>query len=97
MGAKALFNTVKSQLGSFAQSSDGLTRLLDDVSSLHPFISGKQSYQGAVIFLRLIPRDLVAVIPFKIALSLEVERRENDRKVEVLFLQMNGMMENLTL
>ncbi|GJJ06180.1 hypothetical protein Clacol_000369 [Clathrus columnatus] len=39
----------------------------------------------------------VAVFPFKAALTLELKRKDNDKKVLALFIQMNEMMEVLRL
>ncbi|KIJ51711.1 hypothetical protein M422DRAFT_244046 [Sphaerobolus stellatus SS14] len=75
-GAKEIFSAIKSQLGTFVQASEGLTRALDELGKLHPFVA-------------------VAVIPFKAAITLEIKRKENDKKVLVLFVQMSEMMKTL--
>jgi hypothetical protein len=40
---------------------------------------------------------LVAVIPFKVALSLERQRQENDDKVKLLYVEMVEMMDTICL
>lgn len=88
---------VKSQLGTFAQSSDGLTRVLDDLGKLHPFILSTYSLQLKSGDSQHPSIPTVAVIPFKTALTFELKRRENDKKVVALFVQMNDMMTTLRL
>lgn len=39
--------------------------------------------------------DLVAVGAFKVVIELEVKRRDNDKKVNLLFLEMRDMMATL--
>ncbi|KDR69973.1 hypothetical protein GALMADRAFT_145027 [Galerina marginata CBS 339.88] len=46
---------------------------------------------------KLHPFIMIAVIPFKVALSLELKRRENNKKVLALIAQMSNMMETLKL
>ncbi|KIJ29840.1 hypothetical protein M422DRAFT_784182 [Sphaerobolus stellatus SS14] len=70
--AVEMFSVLKSQLGTFIQSSQGLTKVLDEAGKLHPFISG-------------------------VALTLELKRRDNDKKVLTLFVKMTEMMDQLRL
>ncbi|KDR69957.1 hypothetical protein GALMADRAFT_160132 [Galerina marginata CBS 339.88] len=103
-GVTEIFSIVKGQIGNFVQSSDGLMKALDEVGKMHPFIMSRwnnlpslQHLTRAFCLPFIFVPTKVAVIPFKAALSLELKRRENNKKVLALIVQMSEMMATLQL
>ncbi|TBU40766.1 hypothetical protein BD309DRAFT_992844 [Dichomitus squalens] len=73
-----------------ASNSDGAQLLLDGVTSLvdklPPFVKALEAVA------QIHPVIAVAVGAFKVVIELEVKRRDNDKKVSLLFLEMRNMM-----
>lgn len=70
-----------------------LLKVLKDVAAIHPFIQGKPAGQGLLSLLLLThPNLLVAVGAFSVAIELDLKRRENDKKITLLFTEMRDMM-----
>ncbi|KDR69994.1 hypothetical protein GALMADRAFT_145041 [Galerina marginata CBS 339.88] len=85
---------------------DTVSALKDGVTEMFSVVKGEignfvQSSDGLMKALdevgKLHPFIMIAVIPFKAALSLELKRRENNKKVLALIIQMSSMMETLEL
>lgn len=94
----AAYNIVKEQVSHFAEKSRDIVLLLDEVGKVHPFILSMLLLLS--LFSLLSSADVycvVAVTAFKAAITLELNRRENDHKVTTLNVVMCDMMEVVTL
>lgn len=76
--------------GQASSSSDGLGILIDGVNglveSLPPLVRALDAVAQIHPFLAL------AVGAFKVVVELEAKRRDNDKKINLLFLEMRNMM-----
>jgi hypothetical protein len=99
VAASAAFNFVKEQVSHFTENSRVLVRVLDEVGKAHPFILS--TYVITLIFVSLLSNAdaycVVAVSAFKAAITLELNRRDNDQKVITLNVTMCDMMQVMTL
>ena len=89
---------VKEQVSQFVENSKALVGLLDEVGKAHPFILRMSLLSS--LFSLLCSADayyVVAVSAFKAAITLELNRRENDQKVITLNVTMCDMMQVMTL
>ncbi|TBU22190.1 hypothetical protein BD311DRAFT_157555 [Dichomitus squalens] len=72
---------------------DGVNLLISGVESLvdnlPPFVKALDAVS------KMHPFVAIAVAPFKIAMELEIRRQNNDKKVNLLFLEMQNMMSAL--
>ncbi|KDR69989.1 hypothetical protein GALMADRAFT_145035 [Galerina marginata CBS 339.88] len=93
-------------LDEFQGNSDEHSALKGGVTEMFSIVKGQignfvQSSDGLMKALdevgKLHPFIMIAVIPFKAALSLELKRRENNKTVLALIAQMSNMMETLKL
>lgn len=97
--ATAAFSMVKDQVSSFAERSETLMKVLDEVGKVHPFI---QSMSKPISPVRQGERTgysfkfSVAVSLFSTAVKMELTRRENNDKVLALNATMADMMDVLT-
>jgi hypothetical protein len=73
-------------VNTFMEAVPSLMKALDEVAKIHPFISGElhrsdedQSINGG--------KHTVAVLAFKAVYTLEVTRRENDRRILALYAE----------
>lgn len=66
-----------------------LASTLDAVGEVYPFVKGPSSIRGRKDCSY---RILVAVLPFKVAVTVELKRRQNDKKILALFVTMRDMM-----
>lgn len=84
---------------SWAESSKVLMRALDDLGKIHPFVTGALEYYVVHLALPLLMVLLhkVAVLAFKAVVTLELKRRENDKKVIALNMLMKDMLSTLLL
>ena len=90
------FEVIEKEIGGFLEQSKIVMTVLDDIGTIHPFVQGvcdvnffgshKQNDQCYPMLFA------VAVAAFKIAISLEIARNENDRKVLALKIKMKDMM-----
>ncbi|KAL1941413.1 hypothetical protein VTO73DRAFT_7230 [Trametes versicolor] len=76
--------------GQVSNNSDGLGVLLDGVDSLIHSLPPLVRALDAVAQIH--PILSIAVGAFKVVVELEVKRRDNDKKVTLLFLEMRNMM-----
>lgn len=71
-------------------------KVLNGVAEIHPFVKGKlasfcaEAKRGSVI-------AVVAVLAFQAAISFELTRRENDKKILALHVEMSDMMTVVSL
>jgi hypothetical protein len=69
-------------------------KALDECAKVHPFIAGELLVGYVSLFY---PNDsAVAVLAFRAAYELERKRRDNDRRIKALFVEMGDMMAALT-
>jgi hypothetical protein len=84
---------IEDNLSGWAGSSKVLMEMLDEVAKVHVFIGGTSKWGGVnngnTHRSLLI---LVAVLSFKAVVVLEMKRRENDKKVIALQMQMQQML-----
>ena len=98
LAESATFNIVKEQVSHFVENSKILVGVLDEVGKAHPFILSMPLLSPLCSMLS--GTDvcyLVAVSAFKAAITLELNRRENDQKVITLNVTMCDMMQVMTL
>ncbi len=98
LAGSATFDIVKEKISHFAENSRVLVGLLDEVGKAHPFILSKSLLSS--MYPMLPSSDVycvVAVSAFKAAITLELNRRENDQKVITLNVAMCDMMQVMVL
>ena len=83
---------IEKGINGFLEDLPTIMKALDEVGKVHPFING--AFSGILqLPLRLIPKSiLVAVLAFKAVYTLETTRRENDKKLIALYVEMKDMM-----
>jgi len=82
---------VEEGISGFVEGTRVLMKGLDEVARIHPFIGGIINF----ILSIMCETDLictVAVLAFKAVVSLELKRRDNDKKVIALKMEMADMM-----
>ncbi len=83
-------------VNSLVDGLPGLVKALDDISRIHPYIAGMSLTRSLPsAFGELTAWYVAAVGVFKVVIELEVKRRDNDKKVNLLFLEMKNMMSAL--
>ena len=87
---------VREGVKSFADSLPGLLKALDEVAKLHPFIGSTYRCSDVRDFpMTILAFSIVVVGAFRVAVELDMKRRDNDKKIAVLFVEMRDMMEAL--
>lgn len=82
--------SIENAISTFTESAKVVMKGLDALGQVHPFIGGmsrnrsRQSYASTNI--------PVAVVAFKLVVTLDLTRRENNAKVLALRVQMQDMM-----
>lgn len=76
----------------FATKANIVIKGLDELSKIHPFISGMQTGFPLWFFIQTLA---VAIIAFKLVITLEEKRRSNNAKVLAVNIQMQEMMSQL--
>ena len=69
-------------------------KALDEVKNLHPFIGGMSTF--SLKFMRA-KWEIVVVMAFKTVYTLEQKRRDNEKKIIALYIEMKDMMGVLLL
>ncbi|KAI0759985.1 hypothetical protein BD413DRAFT_266792 [Trametes elegans] len=85
---------VVNSINKVGQSSDELSVLMEGVNSLVESLPPLMRALDAVAQVH--PFVAIAVGAFKVVIELEVKRRDNDKKINLLFLEMRNMMAVLT-
>ena len=79
-------DTIEKGVNTFMEAVPSLMKALDEVAKVHPFISGE-----CCPFDKRIKASwrvhTVAVLAFKAVYTLEVKRRENDRRILALYTE----------
>lgn len=89
------YDVVKTEISNFAHNCKVLIRILDEIGAAHPVIQGTSKHstiRGSAILTGCLTCYKAGVIVFKIAVKLELDRRENDAKVTALHVAMYDMM-----
>lgn len=79
------------ELDKFQASCDILMKSLDAVAKIHPFVTGKD-HPLSVDAVRDSRMVLVAVLAFKTAVTFELTRRQNDKRILALHITMVDLM-----
>ena len=98
IAGSAALDIVKEKISHFAENSRVLVGVLDEVGKAHPFILSMPLLWS--MYPMLSSPDVysaVAVSAFKAAITLELNRRENDQKVITLNVAMCDMMQVMVL
>lgn len=80
------------ELDKFQASCDILMKTLDAVAKVHPFVTGKMFLRFVGYRRVLTHRFLVAVLAFKTAVTFELTRRQNDKRILALHVTMVDLM-----
>jgi hypothetical protein len=89
--SSAAFSLVEDQVGDFAGNSKVLMAVLNEVRKAHPCVSGAPTFRPlAFVFLCRLHPAVISI--FMGALTLELARRHNDKKVLALITKMCDMM-----
>lgn len=80
-------DAIQKGVSTFMETVPSLMRALDEVAKIHPFISGELRLFNERIKVYVTGRSPVAVLAFKAVYTLEVKRRENDRRVLALYTE----------
>ena len=91
------FNLVQDEISHFVERCQVLMNVLDVVGQAHPFIQGKLDFLSFNVIWAVTFIDAAGIAVFKIAIKLEMDRRENDARVVTLNLAMCDMMWTLKL
>lgn len=86
LDVKSIENTITT----FAETSAVLMKGLDALGQVHPFVGGAFSRYFTVPNLMRV--DSVAVTAFKLVITLDITRRQNNKKVLVVKIQMQDLM-----
>jgi hypothetical protein len=86
LDVKSIENTITT----FAETSAILMKGLDALGQVHPFVGGAFSQYFTVPNLTRV--DPVAVTAFKLVITLDITRRQNNKKVLVVKIQMQDLM-----
>ena len=98
LAGSATLDMVKDKISHFAENSRVLVGVLDEVGKAHPFILSMSLLWSEYPMLSSANVcSVVAVAAFKAAITLELNRRENDQKVITLNVAMCDMMEVMAL
>ena len=91
--AKALMDTpqiteaIQKGVNTFMEAVPVLMKALDEVAKIHPFISGTSPFYHRLEMPNNHRFHTVAVLAFKAVYTLETKRRENDKRVLVLYVE----------
>lgn len=88
---------VERDIDVFKDTCDVLVAALDEAGKVHPFVLGESLVLSCLISSLTRRYATAAVVAFKAALSLEVARRDNDRKILALYVRMKDMMSTLSV
>lgn len=75
----------------FAETNDVLMKALDEVAHVHPFINGERR-DSRVNRTKIDIMLLVAIVTFKAVVTLEMDRRDNDQRIIILYVKMQETM-----
>ena len=94
VGQSDIGKAVKEGIDHFFDGMPVLMKALDEVKNLHPFIGGTST-----LSLKFICADweIVVVMAFKTVYTLEQKRRDNEKKIIALYVEMKDMMGVLLL
>ena len=96
--AGSSINAIKDQISSFSESVPILVKRLNEVAKNHPFIASKQDCIPTSRHPTSISLSFLAVVlAFNTAITLELARREVDRKITALYVTMQDMVATLLL
>lgn len=83
-------------VNTLGQGLPALVRALDVIAKIHPIIEGASVVEKRERYFMLTENiRLVVVGAFKVIVELEIKRRDNDKKVKLIFLEMKNMMSTL--
>ncbi len=85
---------MKDRIDKFSEGIPQLMSALDELAKLHPFIGGALTQLHVSMRIN---QEVVAVLAFKTAYTLERRRRDNEKKIISLFVGMKDMMGALLL
>ena len=87
---------VREGFNTFVDSLPGMLKALHEVAQIHPFIGGTSFTSACGNVLTSSPCHVsfgtVAVGVFRVVVELDARRRDNDRKILVIFSEMRDMM-----
>ena len=87
MDKTQIVETIQKGVDTFMETVPILMKTLDEVAKIHPFISGA----GSLLSWRGVSNDHqshpVAVLPFKAVCTLEKNRRGNDKRILILYVE----------
>jgi hypothetical protein len=94
VGQSDIGKAVKEGIDHFFDGMPVLMKALDELQSVHPFIGGTSTLRYKSICS---DREIVVVLAFKTVYTLEQKRRDNEKKIIALYVEMKDMMGVLLL
>jgi hypothetical protein len=94
VGQSDIGKAVKDGIDQFFDGMPVFMSALDEVGSLHPFIGGMSTLLREFMCG---DRRIVVVMAFKTVYTLEQKRRDNEKKIIALYVEMKDMMGVLLL
>ena len=81
---------IEEGINTFMEDIPWLMKGLDEIARIHPVVTGIRLF----IHLYCVYPDVwtVAVLAFKTVYKMEMTRRENDRRIQALYVEMKDMM-----
>ncbi len=92
--ASGAMQTIESGLNTFAEDVPWLMRGLDDVAKIHPAVTGVL-FGSCEVTDFLTSYFLAFVVAFKIVFSMFLTRREDDKRIIALFVELRKMVSAL--
>lgn len=81
---------IEAKVSSFAENIPWLMNVLDEVTALHPAIQGSSVFN---VWTRKRTNSCpVVALAFKAAYHIEMTRRENDKRIRTLYVEMKEMI-----
>ena len=88
--ASGAVEIIKSGLNSFMEDIPWLMKSLDEVAKIHPFVQGTQLRPISSVWG--LTQTSVAVLAFKAVYTMEMTRRQNDKRIITLYVSMKDMI-----
>lgn len=88
--ATGVADVIKSGVNSFMEDIPWLMKSLDQVAKVHPFLQSVCALHKLVTSTDTLA--IVVVLAFKAAYTMELTRRNNDKRITTLYLSMKDMI-----
>ena len=81
---------IEEGINTFMEDIPWLMKGLDEIARIHPVVTGM--FGNPPVLKNHFEIQTVAVLAFKTVYKMEMTRRENDRRIQALYVEMKDMM-----